>query len=403
MRAAAFSVLSPLGAVIALSMLFAPHHALAAATFTRDMSTPFVSSVALKVGNNFIPISAKTNQDISVIISVDPGTLPANNVHYTHVGGGDSHLFTDNGQFTFTFYDDYGNTGSSTVTIDNIDRAPPTISTTTSVAGWTNGDVTITATTSDGWFTDGVGTTTTISHTFTENSSGYDFVATDEAGNISTSTVMVTNIDKTPPTITLLGVTAMRVKLNTVFSEPGFVAVDDIDLNPGTQATGTVDTANLGTYSLVYSATDSAGNIATTSRTVEVYRSGSGSSGGGGGSSRVLSVATVGQVLGAATYNFTRDLSYKQKGADVTALQEILIREGFLSEQPTGYFGTLTKKALMAYQKSHSISQTGVLGPVTRAVLSQAIATSPLSNSTQITLLLSKLAELQARLAALRG
>ena len=41
------------------------------------------------------------------------------------------------------------------------------------------------------------------SHTFTENGS-FDFIATDRAGNSTTKTVTITNIDKTNPTVDLL-------------------------------------------------------------------------------------------------------------------------------------------------------------------------------------------------------
>lgn len=110
-------------------------------------------------------------------------------------------------------------------------------------------------------------------------------------------------------------------------------------------------------------------------------------------------------MLGATTYNFTRDLSYKQKGDDVQALQELLVTQGYLSDAPTGYFGKKTEVALKAYQKAHGIRATGVLGPLTRASLSNAMAVSQPSTSVlaQIALLLAQVQILQAKLAALKA
>jgi hypothetical protein len=69
-------------------------------------------------------------------------------------------------------------------------------------------------------------------------------------------------------------------------------------------------------------------------------------------------------------YNFTRSLTVGSTGSDVTALQQLLSDNGFLSVAPTGYFGSLTKKALAAWQASVGISPaSGYFGPLTRAYL----------------------------------
>lgn len=81
-------------------------------------------------------------------------------------------------------------------------------------------------------------------------------------------------------------------------------------------------------------------------------------------------VQPVGQVLGAATFIFSKNLTLGSQGFDVTELQKILVAEGFLKVAPTGYFGTMTKVAVIAYQKAHGISPTsGFVGPLTRALL----------------------------------
>lgn len=278
MRAAAFSVLSPFSALFALGLLLAPHYAEAAATFTRGDSYPFVSSIALKAGGDFISMNATTQEDITVVISVDPGPTPGNSI-----SGSDSHVFTENGTYTFNFMDAFGATGSSTVTIDNIDRTPPVITIDPFATTSTNGDVSVTVSTNEG-------TLNASLHTFTENGS-FDFVATDQAGNIATSTVTVSNIDRVAPVLSILGDNPLRIKINSTFTDPGVTALDALDGTITVTATGSVDTDTAGTYTRTYVATDAAGNTATTTRTVEVFRS---SSGGGGGGSRVLPEATVG-------------------------------------------------------------------------------------------------------------
>ena len=69
------------------------------------------------------------------------------------------------------------------------------------------------------------------------------------------------------------------------------------------------------------------------------------------------------------SYNFTTDLTLGSRGADVTALQQMLINKGFLAiAAPTGYFGSMTQAALGKFQASVGISPTaGYFGPKTRA------------------------------------
>ncbi|MCX6787114.1 MAG: peptidoglycan-binding protein [Candidatus Kaiserbacteria bacterium] len=95
----------------------------------------------------------------------------------------------------------------------------------------------------------------------------------------------------------------------------------------------------------------------------------------------VQSVATVltpaispvqGRVLGAAVYNFASDLTVGSHGADVTALQQFLIDSGYaIPAGATGYFGTQTKTAVIAFQKARGITQTGYVGPLTRTALNK--------------------------------
>jgi peptidoglycan hydrolase-like protein with peptidoglycan-binding domain len=96
-----------------------------------------------------------------------------------------------------------------------------------------------------------------------------------------------------------------------------------------------------------------------------------------------LTVALVGVSVSAA---FSSNLSVGSTGADVSALQSLLISKGFSipsissgAAQP-GYFGQQTKTAVIAYQKSVSLPTTGFVGPLTRGVLNgSTVAVNPVS------------------------
>ena len=89
-----------------------------------------------------------------------------------------------------------------------------------------------------------------------------------------------------------------------------------------------------------------------------------------------------GEVLGAAAYNFGRNLAVGSRGADVDALQQILIDGGFLKiASPTGYFGALTRAAVIAFQAKYGIAQVGLVGPQTRTQLNKGSTVSTGSHS----------------------
>ncbi len=95
------------------------------------------------------------------------------------------------------------------------------------------------------------------------------YTASDRAGNVATATRTVIVADTTAPVITMVGPSTMTHALGTPFTDPGVSATDTVDGSVAVATTGTVDDA-VGTYMLVYTATDAAGNEATASRTVIV-------------------------------------------------------------------------------------------------------------------------------------
>ena len=94
------------------------------------------------------------------------------------------------------------------------------------------------------------------------------YTATDSAGNIGTATRTVNVVDTTDPVITITGDNPATVELGTAYSDAGATATDLDDVT--VTSTSNVDTDTVGTYSVVYTATDASGNSSTASRTVNV-------------------------------------------------------------------------------------------------------------------------------------
>jgi hypothetical protein len=64
--------------------------------------------------------------------------------------------------------------------------------------------------------------------------------------------------------------------------------------------------------------------------------------------------------------NFSRSLSQGQRGDDVRDLQEMLREGGFLDASSTGFFGPMTKKAVIAFQKENGLNPSGFFGELSR-------------------------------------
>lgn len=88
-------------------------------------------------------------------------------------------------------------------------------------------------------------------------------------------------------------------------------------------------------------------------------------------------------VSSASAAEFSKNLTVGSRGADVSSLQQILIDGGYLTiDAPTTYFGAMTKKALMAYQKENGLPSTGYFGPMTRGILNGAGGTTTTTGGT---------------------
>ena len=96
---------------------------------------------------------------------------------------------------------------------------------------------------------------------------------------------------------------------------------------------------------------------------------------------------TVSVAQAGSSYQFNQNLTLGSSGPDVTALQQILINQGYLTSvsTPTGYFGSGTKTALSQFQSTNGISPaSGYLGPATREFLNSSSTSSSASQSSNI-------------------
>lgn len=238
----------------------------------------------------------------------------------------------------------------------------------------------------------------TLNGSSTPGTVTFRIVATDMFGHTATTSSTTNSSSVTftngTPTITLNGDSRMNVGFGSTFNDPGVTTVPS---NSSTTVTGTIDTQHTGDQTLVYTVTDCAGNTASTTRIVNVGAApiGGQSHGGGGGGSNVppqnfgqtvsaiaqlLAPITTGpavpfftqQVLGATTFKFTFHLKRGMTHEAVAELQRKLTELGLYQGPITGYFGNLTFKAVVKFQKGLGLPATGFVGPMTINVLNNS-------------------------------
>lgn len=72
----------------------------------------------------------------------------------------------------------------------------------------------------------------------------------------------------------------------------------------------------------------------------------------------------------------TKSLWLGSRGPEVLALQNLLIQEGYLRVEATGYFGGLTMSAVRKFQKDNSITAIGIVGPLTKKALNAKVTSA---------------------------
>ncbi|EIF50548.1 immunoglobulin-like domain-containing protein [Sulfurovum sp. AR] len=185
------------------------------------------------------------------------------------------------------------------------------------------------------------------------------WTATDAAGNTgrATRTIDVVNApDTTAPVVTLAGSTTVHIDQDSIYTDAGATATDNIDGTIAPVMSGTVNTAVAGTYMITYTAEDSAGNIGTATRTVIV--------------DEVVPVDTVAPVvtlIGAATVHVDQDSTYTDAGA--TANDNV---DGVITPVMSG---TVNTAVAGTYTITYTAEDTaGNIGTVARTVIVDAAA-----------------------------
>jgi hypothetical protein len=188
------------------------------------------------------------------------------------------------GAYTLTYsaMDAIGNSVESTRTVNVVapDTTAPVITLT--------GESTITLTQNDSFTDAGATASDNVDSNVTVITSGtvdtsaigtytLTYSATDAAGNEAAEVIRTVNIvavivvDTTAPVITLSGASEVTVTRGDSYTDAGATATDNIDSSVAVTVSGSVDTSTAGTYTLTYTAKDTANNAAAAvTRTITV-------------------------------------------------------------------------------------------------------------------------------------
>lgn len=140
-----------------------------------------------------------TNGDVEIKVKATDDSSGINKIilpdHTVIMGNVATFRVAFSGDYEFIIVDNAGNASSYTVTISNIDKVAPIITIEPYETGPTNKDITVYASVDKG-------TLNQESYTFTENGE-FTFIAIDEYGNEVKKTVVIDNINKIGPIITV--------------------------------------------------------------------------------------------------------------------------------------------------------------------------------------------------------
>lgn len=81
---------------------------------------------------------------------------------------------------------------------------------------------------------------------------------------------------------------------------------------------------------------------------------------------RVLAVLVFFSVISVANSAVAGHHHKGARGPKVAAIQYVLKQKGYFHAKITGYYGPITKRAVMAFQKDHGLAVDGVVGPHTK-------------------------------------
>ena len=230
--------------------------------------------------NPTVSLSADTSTwtNTAVLVKANGSDGQSGISGYSFNGGAfdsnNTYKVTANGTVTVVVRDNVGNEKSAGITISNIDKTAPNLLLDIDKKGWTNSGVTITAGGSDaqsglagyGFSGGSIGTSNSWK---VEKNGTYEVVAKDKAGNEKKQSITISNIDITPPIVSLsedkTGWTNESIILtaNAKDSQSG-LASEAYSFNGGGYTSSNARMASKnGTY--LVEVKDNAGNIGTAS------------------------------------------------------------------------------------------------------------------------------------------
>ncbi|MEK5040476.1 OmpL47-type beta-barrel domain-containing protein [Sporosarcina sp. FSL K6-3457] len=227
-------------------------------------------------------ISAPTAwQQDDVFVSIVEGEAEGSGVGHTEyrLNGGEwqtysgEFMITENGETLVEArtVDKATNKGESASQMVKLDKENPSLVLTPNTSKPTNQEVVITAKATDAYsgvkrirVADGDWEDADEMKFVVSENSSYTFEVEDKVGNITSETIDITNVDKTAPTLTLVGSETIEVEIGDTYDEPGATATDNVDGNitNSIEITGNVAASKIGTYTVRYNVTDKAGNQA---------------------------------------------------------------------------------------------------------------------------------------------
>lgn len=159
--------------------------------------------------------------------------------------------------------------------------------------------------------------------------------ATDDKGasDIKSFTVTLPTIvmDTENPIVTLNGSAEINVTVGGIYTELNAMVTDNVDTGLTATITGSVDTSKVGKYTLTYTATDSAGNIGTATRIINVTEVPD------------ITVPVI-TLLGDATVNLLQGAIYTDAGATASDNKDGNITNNIIINNPvdTSIIGVYT-------------------------------------------------------------
>lgn len=235
-----------------------------------------------------------TNQD--VIVTIKTSEVIITPEEWTEVVEGTefTKVYSENGKYSVVITDLAGNEKEVKFEVKRIDKVAPEATVTMSNNNGltsTNKDVTVTLTANEaiyrpeGWTEVATNKEKEWTKVYSENGK-YSVVITDKAGNQTTVNFEVKRIDKVAPVVTVIDPNRYQIEVGSEYVDKGYSAWDEVDkdvthlikITYQFQAKGTnawpfvdsLDTNKLGTYKVIYTAYDKAGNTAVGTRVVQV-------------------------------------------------------------------------------------------------------------------------------------